>query len=230
MTRQNFTSINVLLDKSGSMLPLSNETIHGFNSFLQQQKNIAGDAIFSLCLFNESSHLVYDCLPLSQILNINNNIYKPNGSTALLDAIGSTIDNVGERLHNMPAQERPSKVLFLIITDGHENASTKYDLNKIKNMIEHQRDMYSWDFIFMGANIDTFSVSNSLGIPKSFDYQATSCGTKNLFNTISESVTEYRSNNCVLNTDCMKNVDCKSNQKTYYNVRDKAGRFIKKIK
>lgn len=194
MTRENFTSVNVIVDKSGSMANLTTDTIGGFNTFVADQKNVPGDVAFTLCLFSTSYRLVHDAVKLASVPALNGKTYRCGGCTALLDALGTTIDNVGSKLAAMPEEERPSKVIFLIITDGEENSSREYKLDQIKSMITRQREVYSWEFVFMGANIDAISAGTSLGISatNSLNYSASSIGTKSLYSNVSRSLGSYR--------------------------------------
>lgn len=196
MTKENFTSINVIIDQSGSMAPLSKDTIGGFNKFLAEQKDVPGDAELTLCLFSTDYRLVHDCVKLSNVPELNEQTYRPGGGTALLDAVGATIDNVGKKLANTSEEERPSKIIFLIITDGDENSSKVYhELDRVKNMVSHQRDKYKWEFVFMGANIDAVSAGTSLGVSaqNSVNYIASAAGTASLYKGVSKSMTRYRS-------------------------------------
>jgi uncharacterized protein YegL len=122
--KENLTSINVILDGSGSMGRLVNDTIGGFNQFLQDQQALPGEALLSLTIFNTKPTVVHDCLPIANVPALNKDVYKASGGTALLDAVGLTVDNVGQKLASMREEDRPSKILFLIITDGEENASS----------------------------------------------------------------------------------------------------------
>lgn len=194
MTRENFTSINVIIDQSGSMAGLATDTIGGYNQFLSEQKLVPGDAIFSLCLFSSRPNLVHDSLPISGIPNLNEKTYRPSGGTALLDAMGSTIDEVGRKLAAMQEHERPSKVIFLIMTDGQENGSRDYNAEQVRSMVAHQRDVYNWEFVFMGANIDAVAAGTNLGVSmsNSMNYAATSIGTKSLYSNVSRSLGNYR--------------------------------------
>lgn len=196
MTKPNFTSINVLIDASGSMGDLTNDTIGGFNQFLKDQKQVPGEAIFSLCLFNTRPNPLYTCLPLAEVPELNNTTYRPSGGTSLLDAVGVTINSLGAQLSAMPEEGRPSKVIFLIITDGEENSSKEFALDKIKEMVSHQRDVYSWEFVFMGANIDAFAAGSGVGVIRanSLNYVATPAGTRDLYKSVSRNLSTYRSN------------------------------------
>lgn len=165
MTNPNKTSITVILDKSGSMDPVRNDTIGGYNAFVESQKNLPGECDITLIQFNERSSFTYKSKNINEIQQgLLKESYRPAGSTALLDAIGTAITEKGKELSELPEEQRPSKVLFVILTDGEENCSKMYDNAKIKEMIEHQKTVYSWDFTFLGANIDTFAVAGGLGI------------------------------------------------------------------
>lgn len=203
MTKENFTSINVIIDASGSMSGLYKDTIGSFNSFLKEQKDFPGEACFTLCTFNDTSHIVHNFVKIASVNDITSETYRPAGNTALLDAMGSTIDSVGSRLASMIEEERPSKVLFLIITDGEENASRRYTREQIKSMVEHQRSTYSWEFVFVGANIDAFTAGTSLGISaaNSVAYTATKGGTGDLYRSISSNTSSYRSSRSSLAPD-----------------------------
>lgn len=195
MTKPNFTSINVIMDASGSMQPLQSDTIGSFNQFLQEQKELPDQAVFSLTVFNTKPTVVHDFVELASVPNLNPKIYAPSGGTALLDAMGTAIDKLGQRLAAMPEEERPSKQIILVITDGQENASSEYSLEQIKTMVKHQQEVYSWVFVFMGANIDAFSTGTGLGVAgnNTMNYTPTAAGTRNLYNTISDSMRSYRS-------------------------------------
>lgn len=195
MTKENFTSINVIIDQSGSMGHLRSDTIGGFNTFLNEQKQVPGEAIFTLCLFNTEYNLPFNFVKLAAVPDLTSELYCPSGSTALLDAVGTTINQVGAKLAAMPEEERPSKVIFLIITDGEENSSNEFTKSQIKSMISHQQDVYKWDFIFMGANIDAVAEGDALGIAarNSINYSASAAGTKSLYNSVSRSLRSYRS-------------------------------------
>jgi uncharacterized protein YegL len=193
--KENLTSINVILDSSGSMKELASDTIGSFNSFLKEQKDFPGEAFFTLCTFSNNSRLVHDFVKLADVKDLSNETYHTEGGTALLDAIGSTIDSVGRKLAALPEEERPSKVLFVIHTDGQENWSKIYNHEQIKSMIEHQSKVYSWQFLFIGANIDAISTGSALGVSKgmSVNYTASPAGTKKMYSSLSNTTSSYRS-------------------------------------
>ena len=195
MTKENFTSINVIVDESGSMGGLVKDTVGGFNKFLADQKDVPGDAVFTLCLFATKHNRPFDFVKLADVPDLTSRTYRPGGSTALLDAIGTTINHVGAKLSAMPEEERPSKVIFLIITDGEENASREFTKAQVASMISHQREVYSWEFVFMGANIDAIAEGSSLGIAShnAINYSASSAGTAKLYGDVSRSLRTYRS-------------------------------------
>jgi uncharacterized protein YegL len=194
MTKENFASINVVIDRSGSMADLAKDTIGSFNTFLTDQKEVPGEAAFTLCTFRTDYNLVHDFVKLASVPDLNAKSYRPAGGTALLDALGTTINSVGQKLAAMPEDERPSKVIFLVITDGEENSSHNFTKAQVKSMIEHQQEAYKWEFVFMGANIDAVSEAQSLGIrgANSMNYFATSAGTQDLYKTVSQCMSSYR--------------------------------------
>lgn len=193
--KDNSVSINIIIDKSGSMATVINDTIGGFNKFLADQKAIPGEASLTLCTFNTECTLVHSAIPLASVPDLCNKTYNTSGMTALLDAMGTTITSVGEKLAALSEDERPSKVVFLIITDGQENSSHKFTKDQIKSMVKLQTEVYSWDFIFMGANIDSFGEADALGITGSntMNYAASDVGTRSLYKNISENMSNYRS-------------------------------------
>lgn len=194
MTKPNFTSINVLLDRSGSMKSLVKDTIGGFNQFLEDQKATPGEAMFSLGLFDDKFDSVYDAVPLDQVQPLTDKVYFARGYTSLLDAVGTSINALGVKLAAMPEEERPSKVIFLIVTDGKENSSKEFAIEQIKEMASHQRDVYSWEFVFMGANIDSFDTGTSLGFAgaNTLNYTASPAGTRRLYKDVSKGLRSYR--------------------------------------
>jgi uncharacterized protein YegL len=191
---ENLTEIVAILDRSGSMEHLTNDTIGGFNSFLKEQKEIPGAAVLTTVLFNDTYMLLHDRVDIKKVKPVTNKEYIAQGATALLDAMGKTINDIGLKLYNTVENERPGKVIFFIITDGEENASVEFTNDKIKEMVEMQRNTYSWEFIFLGANIDSFSVAHSIGISadRAFDYEADSEGVFKAQLAMSMAVGNYR--------------------------------------
>jgi uncharacterized protein with von Willebrand factor type A (vWA) domain len=159
---QNLTEIVFILDRSGSMGGLERDTIGGFNSFVTKQAEI-GPTNLTTILFDDRYEILHNGIDAKKAF-LTKKEYYTRGSTALLDAIGKTIEDVGRRLGETPEARRPGKVIFVITTDGLENASAEFSYEEVKRMITHQGEKYSWEFIFMGANIDVAQEGNKLGI------------------------------------------------------------------
>lgn len=160
----NLSEIIFILDRSGSMSGLAQDTIEGYNRFLKSQCEIAGVAQVTTVLFDNQYELLHDGVNIRLVKPITSEEYFTRGSTAMLDAVGKTILDVGRRLNRTPEEERPGKVIFIITTDGHENASQEFNWSTIRDMIRHQREKYCWEFIFLGANIDADEAAEELGI------------------------------------------------------------------
>ncbi len=155
------TEIAFVLDRSGSMETMKAEAIGGFNHFISEQKKESGQVRFTLVLFDNLYEVPIDHVPLDKVPPLNGDTYTPRGSTALLDAMGRTIDEIGQRLAKTPEEQRPSKVIIACMTDGFENASRQYSNEQISAMIEHQRTKYSWEFVFLGATIESRQMARS---------------------------------------------------------------------
>jgi hypothetical protein len=161
------TDISIVLDRSGSMSSIREATIRGINDFVEAQKKVAGECALSLVQFDDQYDVVYTAKLLADVPDLTAQTFEPRGMTALLDAIGRTINKTGERLANMAESDRPKKVIFVIMTDGAENVSKEFTRAKVNEMISHQRSMYQWEFVFLGANQDAIAVGASLGIAAS---------------------------------------------------------------
>jgi hypothetical protein len=164
MARPDLTDITLVLDRSGSMASVKDATIEAFNGFLQSQRGGAGTAQMTLVQFDDQYEPLYTARPLVAAPLLNDQTFVPRGCTALLDAMGRTIVCTGKRLREMPEADRPGTVLFVTLTDGLENASREYTLEKINAMIAEQRDKYSWQFIFLAANQDAIAAAARMGI------------------------------------------------------------------
>ena len=168
MPNQNHTEIICIIDRSGSMEPITTESIEGFNNFLNEQKREEGTASVTLYLFNDNLSLIYENLSINSTPYLDKKNYIPDGGTALLDALGTVIDSTGVRLSNTPEARRPEKVLICILNDGQENQSRIYSRVEILKKITHQTVNYNWIFVFLGANQDSFSEAEKLGISKDY--------------------------------------------------------------
>ncbi|MEC1522475.1 VWA domain-containing protein [Neobacillus niacini] len=189
----NLTEIIFLLDRSGSMGGLEGDTIGGFNAFIERQRKVEGKTLVTAVLFDDHYEMVWNGIEAENV-RLTSNEYYVRGCTALLDAIGKTILDVGYRLAKTNENERPGKVIFVISTDGFENASREYSYKKVKELISHQQEKYNWDFIFLGANIDTEREADSLGInvENAYSFEASEEGVECMYKMVSEVVREKR--------------------------------------
>ncbi len=162
--KHNFTRIAIVLDRSGSMESCKESTVSGFNEFIRTQQELPGEAMVKLVQFDDRYETVFD-MNLKLCPELTQNTFVPRGSTALLDAQGRTIVELGRELAALPEQERPSKVIVVTLTDGLENASKEYNLERIGELIREQRDKYNWDFVFLGANQDAIQTAAAMNIP-----------------------------------------------------------------
>ena len=158
---ENLTELVFILDRSGSMAGREQDTIGGFNGMIEKQKALAGEARVTTVLFDSVSKVLYSRASLRDVKPLTEKEYYARGSTALLDAVGTAIDVVGAQLRDTPEAERPAKVIVIITTDGAENASREYSLEEVKEKIAHQKEKYSWEFLFLGADIDAFGAART---------------------------------------------------------------------
>lgn len=158
------TEIAFILDRSGSMSSHLNAALDGFNGFLRGQKDTPGQARFTLILFDDQYDTVCSSIPVAEVTELDKGTFVPRGSTALLDAIGRAIDELGARLAAIAEAERPGQVIVAILTDGEENASEKFTLADISSRIAHQRDVYQWQFFFLGADQDAIAAAAAMNI------------------------------------------------------------------
>ena len=192
--KKGLTEIVFILDRSGSMSGLESDTIGGYNSMLAKQKKEEGDVILSTVLFDDRTEILHDRISVHKVEELTDEEYYVRGCTALLDAVGGAIDHIGHIHKELPEDERPEKTLFIITTDGMENASRKYDYAKVKKLVEKKKKKHHWEFIFMGANIDAVSVAGRFGVSKNraVRYECDGAGTQINFDVMSEMVSCVR--------------------------------------
>jgi len=193
--KPNLTEIIFLLDRSGSMGGLEEDTIGGYNAFVEKQNQLDGDTIITTILFDDKYEVLCNGID-GKKAKITDNEYFVRGCTALLDAIGKTIIEVGVRLSKTKEEYKPEKVIFVITTDGYENASKEFTYEKVNELIKHQEEKYNWEFIFLGANIDVEKEAGNLGISmkNTYSYVSSKEGLGDMYNLVCEAVCEIRSN------------------------------------
>ncbi len=194
MVRSDYTHISLVLDRSGSMSTIRTDTIGGLNTFLKDQREVAGRVTVSMVQFDTEYEVLYNGVELADVKDLTEDTFVPRGMTALLDASARMINETGDLLSAMGEDDRPSKVLFVMITDGHENSSKEFNLDQVKGMITKQTDDFNWEFVFLGANIDAVSVAGSYGIAASnaIKYGHNSGGTQAVYESLSSNVTNLR--------------------------------------
>ncbi len=188
------TEMVFILDKSGSMSGLEEDTIGGYNAMLQKQQAVEGECRITTVLFDHGYELLHDRIDLQAVSLISDNEYQVGGTTALLDAIGKTIHKIGNAQKHTADDYRAEKVMFVIITDGLENSSREYSAEKVRAQIERQKTRYGWEFIFLGANIDAVQTAGRFGIApdRAIDYLADSEGTELNFRVMSRVAASFR--------------------------------------
>ena len=197
--KKNLTEIVFILDRSGSMAGLEGDTIGGFNAMIEKQKREAGEAFVSTVLFDNVSEVIHDRVDIREIQPMTDRDYYVRGCTALLDAVGKAIHHIGNVHKYAREEDRPEKTLFVITTDGMENASRHYTYDRLKAMIQRQKEKYGWEFIFLGANIDAAREAARFGIDTdpAANYHADTVGTAVIYEAVSEAVCNIRANRAV---------------------------------
>ena len=192
--KKNLTELVFILDRSGSMAGLEGDTIGGFNAMIEKQRGEPGEAVISTVLFDNETEVIHDRIPLDRVPRLTEKEYYVRGCTALLDAVGGAIHHIGNVHKYAREEDRPEKTLFVITTDGMENASRRYTYDKVKAMIERQREKYGWEFLFLGANIDAAREAARFGIRAdcAADYHADSIGTEAVYESVCEAVCQVR--------------------------------------
>jgi hypothetical protein len=194
---KNKTDITIILDRSGSMESVKSDTIGGFNSFLEGQQKVEGEASLSLVQFDDQYEIVYTDRDINSADCLSQATFQPRGMTALYDAVGRTINSVGQRLAALAEAERPDKVLLVIMTDGFENSSREFNAAKVAEMITHQRSVYKWEFMFIGANQDAVLSAKEIGLPTqaALTYAPNAAGTKAVYSAVMQKVAQFRVSN-----------------------------------
>ena len=207
--KKNLTELVFILDRSGSMAGLEADTIGGFNAMTQKQRKEPGGALVSTVLFDNEPQVIHDRVPLEKVPALTQKEYYVRGCTALLDAVGGAIHHIGNVHKYAREEDRPEKTLFVITTDGMENASRRYTYDKVKAMIEHQREKYGWEFLFLGANIDAAREAARFGIraDRAANYHADHIGTEVIYEAVSEAVCQVRNCAAPLSADWKRKID-----------------------
>ena len=203
------TELVFILDRSGSMSGLEKDTIGGFNSMLEKQRKEPGDAVVSTVLFDNETEVIHDRVVIADVPNLTDKEYFVRGCTALLDAVGGAIHHIGNVHKYARKEDVPEKTLFIITTDGMENASHHYTYDKVRQMIERQKERYGWEFLFLGANIDAAAEAKRFGIDESMaaNYHCDEVGTVLNYEVISEAITSVRTSAAPLSADWKKRID-----------------------
>ena len=194
--KKNLTELVFILDRSGSMAGLEDDTIGGFNAMIEKQKGEPGEAYVSTVLFDNECDIIHDRVDIQKIAPMTRKEYYVRGCTALLDAVGGAIHHIGNVHKYARDEDRPEKTLFVITTDGMENASRRYGADDVKKMIKRQKEKYGWEFIFIGANIDAVETASRYGISsdRAVNYNCDSEGTKLSYDAMNEAITTMRCN------------------------------------
>lgn len=226
--RKGLTEVVFILDRSGSMSGLEADTIGGFNSMIEKQKKEDGEAYISTVLFDDRSEVLYDRVPVNRVEPMNENQYNVRGCTALLDALGGAIHHISNVHKYAREEDRPEKTLFIITTDGMENASHIYTYDKVKKMVEKEKKKYGWEFLFLGANIDAIEVAGRFGIGanRAINYESDHTGTQLNYEVLSKTVSAFRACDCRDEgaVDGIMDVCCASIREDYRKRHGKGGR------
>lgn len=192
--KKDHAHISFILDRSGSMHSLCSEAIGGFNAFVESQRAAPGTADLSLLLFDHEYTPVLENVDLRTVQPLTAETYQPRGTTALLDAIGRTIDDLGTRLAALPERARPGKVIVAILTDGFENASRRYTRERVSAQIRHQQEKYDWEFVFLAANQDAIASAAALSIAAgdAVSFDATAAGVREAYAMLDREVSRRR--------------------------------------
>jgi len=193
--KKGLTELVMILDRSGSMGGLESDTIGGYNSMLEKQKKAEGQVLVTTVLFDDEREVLYDRVPLEQLPKMTEKEYYVRGCTALLDAVGSTVQHIARVQKNTPEDGRPEKTIFVITTDGLENASREYTYARVKKLVEQQKEKDGWEFLFLGANMDAIETAGRFGISadRAANYHSDHEGTALNYEVLADAVCEMRS-------------------------------------
>ena len=193
--KRGLTELVCILDKSGSMAAIIEDAIGSYNTFISQQQAEPGECRLTLVQFDHQYNLICEAVDIAVAAEMDSSNYVPGGTTALLDAVGKTINNIGHRLANTTEEARPEKVIFFIMTDGMENSSREFSYNQIKEMIKHQQEHYSWSFMFASSDLSGAGEAMNIGIPQAnyMQFNKSGKGQQTAYNRVSDSVSMLRS-------------------------------------
>lgn len=215
--KNNITELVFILDRSGSMEGLERDTIGGFNSMIERQKKIEGKVYVSTVLFDNTSEVIHDRVPLEKVKPMTERDYTVGGSTALYDAVGGAIRHIGNVHKYARREDIPERTMFVITTDGYENSSRRFTSAEVKRLVENQKKKYGWEFIFLGANIDAAEAAGNIGIDASraANYNADSEGTMLYMESVSSMISSYRKD-CTISDEWKSDIenDAKNRRQT----------------
>ena len=194
--KKDLTELVFILDRSGSMAGLESDTVGGFNAMIEKQRKQQGECLVSTVLFENDSQVLHDRVPLDRVEKLTENDYSVGGCTALIDAIGGAVHHIGNVHKYARTEDVPEHTMFIITTDGYENASHHYTSDQVKKMIERQKSKYGWEFLFIGANIDAVETAANFGIDRdrAVNYNADAKGTRIVYDAVASAVGQVRTN------------------------------------
>jgi uncharacterized protein YegL len=225
--RKGLTEVVFILDRSGSMSGLEADTIGGFNSMIEKQKKEEGEAYISTVLFDDRTEVLYDRVPVGKVEPMNEPQYYVRGCTALLDALGGAIHHIANVHKYAREEDKPEKTLFIITTDGMENSSHIYTYDKVKKMVENEKENYGWEFLFLGANIDAIAVAGRFGIgaDRAINYECDRQGTQLNYEVLSKTVSAVRRSTDRKKLDMEIKICCNDIRDDYKRRHNKCGLF-----
>lgn len=207
--KKNLTELVMILDRSGSMGGLESDTIGGYNSMLKKQREAEGEVLVSTVLFDDRTEVLFDRVPLEKLPQMTEKEYYVRGCTALLDAVGGAVRHIGNVHKYAREEDRPEKTIFVITTDGLENASCEYSYDRVKKMVERQKEKYGWEFLFLGANIDAIETAGRFGITadRAANYHSDRKGTALNYEVLADAVCEMRVSAAPISAKWKKRID-----------------------